>query len=98
MLHYASSNPDNGFAIDEIELGRIDAALVTSPQKGFKKPVIKRISSFLANFDFGPGTISKFRDLLGQQLVPQFPPKSLRKQLSDFAAAASVFPFNSDDF
>jgi hypothetical protein len=98
VLNYTSGDPENGFAIDEIELGRIDATLVTSAQERFEKSVIEWISSFLSDFDRGLGTISEPCNLLSQQLVPHLPAEMLGHQSSDFAAAASVFAFNGNDF
>src|SRR5262249_6112806 len=48
-------------------------------------------------FDFGLGTVGEARDLLRQLLVPQLPSQMFGKLLGDFAAAASVFPFDGDD-
>ncbi|MGA2458491.1 MAG: hypothetical protein ABSF85_13055 [Terriglobales bacterium] len=90
-------NLQNTFAVDQLELGRIEAAFITSAHERFEEPVIQGIRSFLSNLDDCHGTFSKPRDLLRQQLIPKLPAKLLRQQLSDFAAAASVLAFNGDD-
>jgi hypothetical protein len=88
----------NALAIDNLELVRIEASFVAPAQKRFKEPIVERIGSFLPKFDDCLGTFSKPRYLLSQQLIPKLPAKLLSQQLSDFAAAASVFAFNGDDF
>ena len=98
MFNHASSDSENSLAIDEIEFGRIYAALITSAHKGFEQPIVQRIGSFFSDFDYRLGTLGEPGDLLGQQLVPEFPAELIGKFLSDLAAAASVFAFNGDDF
>jgi hypothetical protein len=98
LLNNLFRKRQNAFAVDQFELVRIEAAFITSAQERFKEPVVERIGSFLSTLDFRFGTISEPRDLLRQQLIPKFPAKLFGKQLSDFAAAASVLAFNGNDF
>jgi hypothetical protein len=88
----------NALAVDHLELVCVDASFITSAQKGFEEPVVYGIGSFLSNLDDCLGTFSKPRDLFRQQLIPKLPAKLLGKQLSDFAATASVLAFNGNDF
>src|SRR5215469_10444800 len=97
MLNHALRNFDNGLAVDQVKFGRVNAPLITSAHKGFKKPVIERVRPFLARLDYRLGASRESRDLLGQQLVPQLPAKTSRQELRDFASAASVFPLDRDD-
>src|SRR5258708_9402663 len=98
MLNHALRNPDNGLAVDQIKFGRVNASLITSAHKRFKEPVIERISSFLSLLDYGLGAFRESGDLLGQQLVPQLPPKTPGQELANFASTRSVFPFDGDVF
>jgi hypothetical protein len=88
----------NAFAVDYVELVRIQATFITPAQKRFKQTVVQWIVAFLSNLDDGFGAIGKPGDLLGQQLIPKFPAQLRRKQVSDFAPTASVLPLNCDDF
>jgi hypothetical protein len=97
MLNDTFRNPEYGLAIDKVELGRVDAALIASAKEGFEKPVVQRIVSFLPLLHHRFGAIREPGNLLGQALVPQFPAEAVCEQLSDFSAAASVFAFHSDD-
>src|SRR5258708_7063270 len=94
VLNNAFCNLQNGFAVDQVEFVRIQAAFITSAQKGFEEPIVERISAFLANLDDVLGTICQPGDLFRQVLIPQLPAQLLGKQLSNFATAASIFPFN----
>ena len=87
----------DAFAIDEIELVRIQAAFVASAQKRFEEAVVEGIGAFFANFDDGFRAIREPGDLFGEQLIPKLPAELCRKQLSDFASAASVLSFDGDD-
>jgi hypothetical protein len=98
MLYDHFGKLQNTFAVDDIELVRIEAAFITSAQKGFEQPVVEWIGAFLSNFDDSFGAIRKPGDLFSQKLIPQLPTQLCRKQLSDFATAASIFPFDRDDF
>src|ERR1700680_3072784 len=98
VLNDPLRNVQNAFAVDQVELVRIEAAFVTSAQKGFEEPVVEWIGAFLANLDDGFGAIPTPSDFLGQQLIPKLPAQLRREQLSDFASAASILPFNGDDF
>jgi hypothetical protein len=49
----------NAFAVDQLELVRIEASFITSAQKRFEEPVVQGIGSFLANLDDCLGTFSK---------------------------------------
>ena len=98
VLNDAFGKLQNALAIHHVELVRVQASFITSAQKGFEEPVVEWIGALLANLDDGLGTIGEQRDLLGQQLIPKLPAEPRRQQLSDFASAASVFPFNGDDF
>jgi hypothetical protein len=98
VLNDPFCNLQNAFAVDHVELVRIEAAFITSAQKGFEEPVVEWIVAFLSNLDDGFGAFRKPGDLLGQQLIPKLPAQLGRKQLSDFASAASILPFNCDDF
>jgi hypothetical protein len=77
---------------------RIEASFITPAQERFEEPVVQGIGSFLSTLDDRLGTIGQTRDLLRQQVIPKLPAQLLRKQLSDFAAAAAVLAFNGDDF
>ena len=88
----------NAFAVDYVELVGIQATFITPAQKRFEQPVVEWIVALLSNLNDGFGAIRKPGDLLGQQLIPKLPAQLRGKQLSDFAAAASVLPFNRDDF
>src|ERR1700738_2945391 len=98
VLNDAFCNLQNTFAVNDVELVRVEAAFITSAQKGFEEPVVERIGAFLSNLDDGFGAIREPGNLLGQQLIPKLPAQLRRKQLSDFASAASILPFNCDDF
>ncbi len=98
VLNDSFGNLQNAFAVHQVQLVRIEAAFIAPAQKGFEEPVVERIGAFLANFDHGLGAIRKSGDLLGQQLIPKLPAQLRRKHLSDFASAASVLPFDRDDF
>jgi hypothetical protein len=98
MLYDHFGKLQNTFAVDDIELVRIEAAFITSAQKGFEQPVVEWIGAFLSNFDDSLGAFREPRDLFSQKLIPQFPTQLCRKQLSDFAAATSILPFDCDDF
>src|SRR5262249_13083923 len=65
MLNYASRNVENGLTVYKIQFGRVDAALITSAEKGFEKAVIERISSLLSIFHQGFRASGESRDLFG---------------------------------
>src|SRR5271156_365179 len=88
----------NAFAIDQLELVRIQTSFVASAQKGLEEAVVQRIGALLTTLDDGLGTLRELSDLLGEQLVPKLPAELSGQQCGDFAAAASVFAFNGDDF
>src|SRR5258708_24674441 len=90
VLNNPFCNLQNVFAVDYVELVRIQAALITAAQKGFEQTVVEWIVAFLSNLDDGFGAISKPGDFLSQPLIPKLPAQLRRKQLSDFASAASV--------
>ena len=94
VLNDTLGNLQNTFAVDDVQLVRIQASFVTPAQKGFKKPIVEWIGAFLANLDDVLGAMCQPGDLLRQVLIPQLPAQLLGKQLRDFAAAASIFPFN----
>jgi hypothetical protein len=98
LLNHTFRKLHNAFAVNQLELVRIEAPFITPAQERFEEPIIQGIGFFLSTLDNRFGTVSKPRNLLGQQLIPELPAELLRKQLSDFAAAASVLPFNGDDF
>src|SRR5215472_7902082 len=97
MLDNPPRDFHNGFTIDEVELMSIDTALVAAPQERLEQPVIERVGSFLAPFDYGLRAICEARDLLGKPVVPQLPAEPPRKQLRNLASAASIFAFDGDD-
>ena len=88
----------NAFGINQVELVRIEASFIAAAQERFEEPVVQGIRSFLATLDNRLRTFSKPRDLFRQQLIPELPAQVVRNQLSDFAAAASVFAFDGDSF
>src|SRR5262249_10416672 len=67
-------------------------------EERFEQPIVQWISFLFASFDHRLGAICQARNLLCQPLVPQFPAKTVCHELGDFAASASIFPFDSDDF
>src|ERR1700719_1252147 len=93
VLNDALCNLQNSLAVHQVEFVRIQAAFITSAQKGFEEPIVEWIGAFLSNLDDGFGAIRKPGDLLGEQLIPQLPAQLLSKQLSNFATASSIFPF-----
>jgi len=94
VLNNTFGNLQNAFAVDDVELVRIETSFVTPAQKGLEEPVVERVGTFLAGLDDSFGTIGEPGDLFRQVLIPQLPAQLLGKQLSDFTAAAAVFPFN----
>src|ERR1700728_3266468 len=93
VQHATFGNLQNAFAVDDVEFVRIQASFITAAQEGFEEPVIERIGALLTNLDDGFGTIGQPGDLFGQVLIPKLPAQVLGEQVSDFAAAASVFAF-----
>jgi len=83
-LHHPAGYCENRFAVYKVKFGRIEAALVTSAEKGFEEPVVKRIGPFLSIFDYRRGTLGQPRDFFCQRLVPKLPAETLRYQLGDF--------------
>jgi len=74
VLNDAFCNFQNGFAVNKVELVRVEAAFITPAQKGFEEPVVEWIGAFLSNLDDGFGAIRKPGDLLGEQLIQSFQP------------------------
>src|SRR5271169_2204390 len=96
VLNDTLGNLQNAFAVDDVELVRIEASFVAAAQKGFEEPVVQRVGAFLADLDNVFGTIREPGDLLRQQLVPKLPAQLVSKHLSDFAPAAAIFAFDGE--
>ena len=97
VLNDAFGNLQDGFAVNHIQLVGIEAAFVTSTEKGLEETVVQWISAFLTNLHDGFRAIRQPGDLLGEQLIPKLPAKLGRERLSDFASPASILPFHCDD-
>jgi hypothetical protein len=97
VLNYPPGNFEYRFAVDQIQLWRVDGAFVASAHKGFEKPVVQRVILFFAFLDYRLRAIREAGDLFRQPLVPEFPAETVRHRLSNFAAAASVFAFDGND-
>src|SRR5580700_946600 len=51
VLNYTFGNLQNTFAVDDVELVRIETSFVTPAQKGLEEPVVERVGTFLAGLD-----------------------------------------------
>jgi hypothetical protein len=97
MQDNALRDLQNIFAVHQIQLGRIEASLVTSTHERFDETIVEWVGSLLSLLHNRLGTMREVGDFLREQLIPKFPAKPLGKPLSDFTAAASIFPFHCDD-
>src|ERR1041385_8512080 len=98
ILHHPAGGGQNRLTIYKVKFRNILAAFIAPAQKGFEEPVIEWISPFLSIFDDGCRTLGEPRNFFRKSLVPQLPAETFRHQLSNFASARSVFPFDGDNF
>jgi hypothetical protein len=76
----------------------VQTAFKAASEDRFEEPVVERIHSLFAGFDFAFFAIAQSGDFGSEQLIPEFPTQTIRDLPGDLSAAATVLTLNGQDF